>query len=528
VWRLQLALDAGVLDDELGIVEAGLHDGVVVAAAASETTCRAYFSQEGVRSMIELELGRGTAIGSLAGRFGPDPARVVFKECGLVLPPATVVDSLALQPRTPIAVEVERTPIKVIFERPEGDVQRLANVVFPTVGGVLAVIGGSFADPKRTVLVQDGVVLAGYTEPIPDVSTPIHVRALDDVWTPGSYVFVQDKRPFGLTVNAPTIGAARATIAEKLRVPPSPVVIRDRNGLCSDRAGLDATREYQVVVDDVCFGIELRCGSVFRSEKVIHNFAGRKQSDIVRELLAFARMPGVRTVDFSMENRLLVINLPPPSGVRRYTFYANGRAIGCVNAAPGWQVADLKTRLLTSLYGGGRLPGCLSLRFWDTELLNGTTIGQYRIPHEAALVVAEVQMREFTIAPGNTVVKVGPTDTVSDLKLFLARQEKLRLRDITITANGDIADATLLWSLRTPRATVLYQPVSLPFECGEERVTVTLPANATLSDLRSGMSSSTKKPPELFTFTADGVQLGLATRVSSCLKNLTITVSSPT
>jgi hypothetical protein len=58
LWRLQFALDGRPLDDELGLTKAGLYDGAVLAAAPAETTCRAYFSQQGARSMIELALDR--------------------------------------------------------------------------------------------------------------------------------------------------------------------------------------------------------------------------------------------------------------------------------------------------------------------------------------------------------------------------------------------------------------------------------------------------------------------------------------
>jgi hypothetical protein len=138
------------------------------------------------------------------------------------------------------------------------------------------------------------------------------------------------------------------------------------------------------------------------------------------------------------------------------------------------------------------MPGCLLLRFWDVKLFNGTTIGNYQIPNGTALAVADAGTRDLKIAPGNDVIKAGAADTVADLKLFLAREERLRLKAFTLAANGEIADGTLLWSIHPPSITVLYQPI-----------TVTLPKNATLSDPWSSISSEIKKPVEFITFLVD-------------------------
>jgi hypothetical protein len=109
-------------------------------------------------------------MGSIAGRFGTDPARVIFKDGEEVVPLGTVVDQLALQPRTPIAVEIEQIRIKVVHEQPDGDVRRIVSVVCPTVEGILGAIGGRFGDPRWIVLVQRGVVLEESGQLLTDLS----------------------------------------------------------------------------------------------------------------------------------------------------------------------------------------------------------------------------------------------------------------------------------------------------------------------------------------------------------------------
>jgi hypothetical protein len=212
--------------------------------------------------------------------------------------------------------------------------------------------------------------------------------------------------------------------------------------------------------------------------------------------------------------------------MRCYGFYTSKRDIGSVNAAPHWKISDLMALLLISLHDGGRLPGCLSLRFWDVELSNGTTIGDYQILNGAALAVADADTRDLTITPGNDVIKAGAADTVTDLKLFLAREERLRLKDFTLAANGEIADGRLLWSVHLASITVLYEPINLTFVCGEESITVTLPTNATLSDLRSSISSEIKKRVEFITFLVDEARPDLEARMFPCLKDLAVTIAS--
>jgi hypothetical protein len=251
-------------------------------------------------------------------------------------------------------------------------------------------------------------------------------------------------------------------------VPASLVFIRDNAGFCSDEMELNSAHEYQVTVDGVCFRIELQCGRVFHLEKVIVNFAGREREDIVGELLAFVRMPETRTVEFSMEERLLTITPPPSEGERRYTFFAKGRPVAAATAAPTWQVSDLKIGILSSLHRSEMLPGCISLRFWDTELLNGTTVGDYQIPSGAGILVVDADTRELTVVPSNAVVRMGPADTVADLKRFFARREKLRPQDFTVASPRDIPDTALLWSIDPPIVTVSYSSLDLTFECGAE------------------------------------------------------------